>query len=68
LQPIAKPAAAPERPPPPAAADKPAADVKKRDKSKKKMSDEEVLTRLREIVNPADPTGRFTDLRKIGQG
>eukprot|EP00045_Choanoeca_perplexa_P002078 m.22947 g.22947 ORF g.22947 m.22947 type:complete len:490 (-) comp11308_c0_seq1:77-1546(-) len=67
-KPIAKPAAAPERPPPPASSDKPAGDVKKRDKSKKKMSDEEVLRRLRDIVNPEDPTGRFTDLRKIGQG
>eukprot|EP00730_Choanoeca_flexa_P002377 TRINITY_DN11028_c0_g1_i1.p1 TRINITY_DN11028_c0_g1~~TRINITY_DN11028_c0_g1_i1.p1 ORF type:complete len:481 (+),score=95.73 TRINITY_DN11028_c0_g1_i1:155-1597(+) len=65
-KPIAK-AAAPERPPPPNQ-DKPSGDVKKRDKGKKKMSDEEVLRRLREIVNPADPTSRFTDLRKIGQG
>eukprot|EP00049_Salpingoeca_infusionum_P007768 m.126081 g.126081 ORF g.126081 m.126081 type:complete len:486 (+) comp13817_c0_seq1:112-1569(+) len=42
--------------------------VKKRDKSKPKMSDEEVLARLREIVNPANPRELYEGLSKIGQG
>eukprot|EP00043_Microstomoeca_roanoka_P007060 m.68285 g.68285 ORF g.68285 m.68285 type:complete len:480 (-) comp13676_c0_seq1:434-1873(-) len=42
--------------------------VPKRDKSKKKMSDEEVLSRLREIVSPGNPKERYQDLKKIGQG
>lgn len=62
----------PERPPPPSSSSasqpKQEMTVKKRDKSKKKMSDEEVLEKLREVVNPADPSDRFVDLRKIGQG
>eukprot|EP00052_Salpingoeca_macrocollata_P003851 m.38083 g.38083 ORF g.38083 m.38083 type:complete len:477 (-) comp13716_c0_seq2:48-1478(-) len=54
------------KPPPPSAKD---AGVQKRQKdSKKKMSDEEVMARLREIVNPADPKGRFEGLKRIGQG
>ncbi|EDQ91550.1 uncharacterized protein MONBRDRAFT_36217 [Monosiga brevicollis MX1] len=32
------------------------------------MSDEEVLRKLREIVNPSDPKSRFKELQKIGQG
>lgn len=44
------------------------AKVQKRDKGKKKMSDEEVVARLRKIVNPANPKDRFTNLHKIGQG
>lgn len=42
--------------------------VQKRDKGKKKMSDEEVLSRLRQIVNPENPKDRFRNLKKIGQG
>lgn len=48
--------------------DKESGDVQKRDKSKKKMSDEEVLSSLRAIVNSGDPKQRFVDLKKIGQG
>jgi hypothetical protein len=78
-QPIAKP---PRPEPPKQAAPKPAPDasasgaqgsadasnVAKRDKSKKKMSDEEVVRRLREIVSPENPKDRYTSLEKIGQG
>jgi p21-activated kinase 2 len=49
----------------------PSDSVQKRNKDaggKKKMSDEEVMTKLRAIVNPDDPQGRYTDLKKIGQG
>lgn len=48
--------------------DKDGGDVQKRDKGKKKMSDEEVLSSLRAIVNSGDPRQRFVDLKKIGQG
>eukprot|EP00056_Hartaetosiga_gracilis_P009027 m.129416 g.129416 ORF g.129416 m.129416 type:complete len:494 (+) comp13046_c3_seq1:111-1592(+) len=42
--------------------------VQKRNNNKKKMSDEEVLTKLKEIVNPEDPKPLYSDLHKIGQG
>jgi len=48
-----------------AAAAKP---VPKRDKGKKKMSDEEVLSRLRDIISPGVSKERYTSKEKIGQG
>eukprot|EP00038_Savillea_parva_P006251 m.162522 g.162522 ORF g.162522 m.162522 type:complete len:518 (+) comp12205_c0_seq1:58-1611(+) len=42
--------------------------VQKRDKGKKKMSDEEVLSRLREIISPGVTMERYTNREKIGQG
>lgn len=45
-----------------------AAPVKKRDKGKKKMSDEEVMSRLREIVSPEANKDIYVDKNKIGQG
>eukprot|EP00055_Hartaetosiga_balthica_P008207 m.29729 g.29729 ORF g.29729 m.29729 type:complete len:476 (-) comp6177_c0_seq1:215-1642(-) len=42
--------------------------VQKRDNKKKKMSDEEVLANLKEIVNPVNPKDLYSDLHKIGQG
>lgn len=42
--------------------------MQKRDKGKKKMSDDEVLAKLREIVSPAVSKERYTNKEKIGQG
>ncbi|EGD80891.1 STE/STE20/PAKA protein kinase [Salpingoeca rosetta] len=70
-QPAAKAAPSSSAPTTTAAETKPSAGqqkVQKRDKGKKKMSDEEVLARLREVVNPAAPKDRYKDLKKIGQG
>ncbi|XP_020913459.1 serine/threonine-protein kinase PAK 3 isoform X4 [Exaiptasia diaphana] len=39
-----------------------------RDKKKKKMSDEEILCRLRTIVSIGDPKRKYTKFEKIGQG
>eukprot|EP00051_Salpingoeca_urceolata_P031750 m.12841 g.12841 ORF g.12841 m.12841 type:complete len:502 (-) comp4367_c0_seq2:328-1833(-) len=71
-----------QRPPPPTVKPTPAAatatakptptplgEVKKRDKgSKSKMSDDEVIARLKEIVSPESVKDRFTGMVKIGQG
>lgn len=46
-------------------ADKP---VQKRSKGKSKMSDEEVLSKLREITSPAVSKDRYINKQKIGQG
>eukprot|EP00053_Salpingoeca_punica_P006690 m.62773 g.62773 ORF g.62773 m.62773 type:complete len:508 (-) comp13809_c1_seq1:47-1570(-) len=65
------PAAATASAPAAASAGKEDPSVQKRQKEaagKKKMSDEEVMTKLRAIVNPDDPKSRYTDLKKIGQG
>jgi len=35
---------------------------------KKKMTDEEILTRLRQIVTVGDPNRKYTKMEKIGQG
>ena len=35
---------------------------------KKKMSDEEVLSKLRRIVSHGDPNRKYTKIEKIGQG
>lgn len=35
---------------------------------KKKMSDEEILERLRAIVSVGDPNRKYTKMEKIGQG
>lgn len=35
---------------------------------KKKMSDEEILERLRTIVSVGDPNRKYTKMEKIGQG
>eukprot|EP00039_Didymoeca_costata_P018513 m.333764 g.333764 ORF g.333764 m.333764 type:complete len:495 (-) comp17218_c0_seq1:436-1920(-) len=67
----------PKRPDPPKAAPSKAASsskpqeagkVQKRDKGKKKMSDEEVMARLREIVSPSVDQNRYVDKNRIGQG
>ncbi|EDO33667.1 predicted protein [Nematostella vectensis] len=42
--------------------------VQARDKRKKKMSDEEILARLRTIVSIGDPKKKYTKFEKIGQG
>lgn len=34
----------------------------------KKMSDEEVLIRLRQIVSIGDPNRKYTKIERIGQG
>ncbi|KAJ8933714.1 hypothetical protein NQ314_013844 [Rhamnusium bicolor] len=39
-----------------------------RKREKKKMSDEEILERLRSIVSVGDPNRKYTKLDKIGQG
>lgn len=67
------PTAPPERKPEPKpAAAKPAASggdaAVRRKKGKSKMSDEEVLTRLREITTPGMQKERYTNKVKIGQG
>ncbi|XP_048521094.1 serine/threonine-protein kinase Pak isoform X3 [Dendroctonus ponderosae] len=38
------------------------------EKRKKKMSDEEILEKLRSIVSVGDPNRKYTKMRKIGQG
>lgn len=38
------------------------------EKRKKKMSDEEILEKLRSIVSVGDPTRKYVKLEKIGQG
>lgn len=38
------------------------------EKRKKKMSDEEILEKLRSIVSVGDPNRKYTKLDKIGQG
>ena len=67
-----KPAAAP---PPKAAAaaaggggDAAAAAPVRRKKNKSKMSDEQVMTKLREIVSPSVQMDRYTNKVKVGQG
>jgi hypothetical protein len=35
---------------------------------KKKMTDEEILEKLRTIVSVGDPTRKYTKMEKIGQG
>lgn len=35
---------------------------------KKKMSDEEILERLRTVVSIGDPNKKYTKMEKIGQG
>lgn len=35
---------------------------------KKKMSDEEILEKLRTIVSVGDPNRKYTKMEKIGQG
>jgi len=35
---------------------------------KKKMTDVEILDKLRTIVSVGDPNKKYTDLQKIGQG
>lgn len=35
---------------------------------KKKLSDEEILERLRSIVSVGDPNRKYTKMEKIGQG
>lgn len=42
--------------------------MQKRDKGKKKMSDEEVISRLKEIVSPGITEDRYIQKEKIGQG
>ena len=44
---------------------KPAANERQK---KKKMSDEEILSRLRQIVTVGDPNRKYTKMEKIGQG
>lgn len=39
-----------------------------RQPKKKKMSDEEILEKLRTIVSIGDPNRKYTKLEKIGQG
>ncbi len=71
VDPTAVATASPSKPPPAMPDDKSKEKddaVTKRDKTKKKMSDDEVVGRLREIVSPNDPRQRFTNLQKIGQG
>lgn len=38
------------------------------EKRKKKMTDEEILEKLRNIVSVGDPNRKYTKLDKIGQG
>lgn len=38
------------------------------DKRKKKMTDEEILEKLRTIVSVGDPNRKYTKMEKIGQG
>lgn len=38
------------------------------EKRKKKMSDEEILEKLRSIVSVGDPNRKYTKMEKIGQG
>jgi hypothetical protein len=38
------------------------------EKRKKKMSDEEILEKLRSIVSVGDPARKYTRIDKIGQG
>ena len=61
----APPKPAPPKPKEPAPAAKP---VQKRNKGKSKMSDEQVMSKLREIVSPAVSKDRYTNKTKIGQG
>lgn len=35
---------------------------------KKKMTDEEVMSRLRQIVSMGDPNRKYTKIERIGQG
>lgn len=60
----------PKSPPPPgpAAGGDAGKAVQKRDRGKKKMSDEEVLSRLREIISPGVTQERYVSKEKIGQG
>ncbi|XP_062522105.1 serine/threonine-protein kinase PAK 1-like [Corticium candelabrum] len=46
--------------------DQPAAQM--RGKKKQKMSDEEIISRLKQIVSVGDPKKRYTKFEKIGQG
>ena len=49
--------------------EKQAPSVGKNDKQKKKkMSDEEILEKLRTIVSVGDPNRKYTKMEKIGQG
>ena len=56
----------PARTPAPAEEKVPA--VAKRDKGKSKMSDEEVMSRLRAIVSPTSAKDRYKGGKKVGQG
>lgn len=38
------------------------------EKRKKKMTDEEILEKLRTIVSVGDPNRKYTKMEKIGQG
>lgn len=38
------------------------------EKRKKKMTDEEILEKLRSIVSVGDPNRKYTKMEKIGQG
>ncbi|XP_033637392.1 serine/threonine-protein kinase PAK 3-like [Asterias rubens] len=70
IEPPAEPSPPPITPPPPAASTNTETSVQRpRDRQKKKkMSDEEILERLRQIVSVGDPKKRYTKLEKIGQG
>lgn len=55
--------------PPKATADQPAADVlRSKGTSKAKMSDQEVITKLRGIVSVGDPTRKYILSQEIGKG
>jgi len=47
---------------------KPANQAREKKKVNKKMTDEEILTRLRSIVSIGDPNRKYTKMEKIGQG
>jgi len=62
-----------QKPPPPAApatggGNQPAAGGVQMRKKPAKMSDEEVVSRLKSIVTPGDPTTLYSNFKKIGQG
>lgn len=59
----------PSTPPAPSSTTQPSNDQIRREKQKKKkMSDEEILERLRSIVSVGDPKKKYTRFEKIGQG
>jgi len=70
-KPAAPKKAQPAKPAPPAPkSDKSGADKppQRRNKGKSKMSDEEVIAKLREITSPGMSADRYKDKVKIGQG